>query len=205
MAHKDWVQPFYQIVDDAAWLERLLPLGLKLVQLRIKDQPEDVLRQQIAKAKQLCAAYQAQLVINDYWQLALELGCDFVHLGQEDLDTADISALQHANVKLGISSHDEDELERALSKDPDYIALGPIYPTILKAMPFGPQGVERISEWKAQMGDLPLVAIGGFKPELAHGAYAAGADCVSVVTDVLLHQNPEARLQTWLEVAKTHG
>ena len=192
---------FYQIVDDARWLERFLPLGLKLVQLRIKEQPEAELRAQIRDAIALCRAAGAALVINDYWRIALDLGAEWIHLGQEDLDEADLSAIRAGGLKLGISTHDGPELARALAATPDYVALGPIYPTILKKMRFAPQGLERIGRWKDEIGALPLVAIGGMTVERARGAYKAGADSICVVTDVLLRDDPEARLKEWLEAA----
>ncbi len=193
--------PFYLIVDGAHWLERFLPLGLKLVQLRIKDRPEAELRQEIAQARDLCAAAGCQLIVNDYWRLALDLGCDYIHLGQEDLDEADVPAIKQAGLRLGISSHDRAELRRALSLEPDYIALGPVYPTILKAMRWDPQGLERVGVWKEAIGSLPLVAIGGLTVERAPAVFAAGADSCSVVTDVLRAEDPEARLSAWLETA----
>ena len=192
---------FYQIVDDARWLERFLPLGLKLVQLRIKDQSEAELRAQISAAQTLCREAGAALVINDYWRLALDLGAEWLHLGQEDLETADMAAIRASGLKLGVSTHDEEELARALAIQPDYVALGPIYPTILKKMRFAPQGLERIKIWKHKIGDTPLVAIGGMTVERAPGAYAAGADSVCVVTDVLLNEYPEERLKAWLRCA----
>ncbi|MEO1190996.1 MAG: thiamine phosphate synthase [Pseudomonadota bacterium] len=191
---------FYLIVDQAGWLEDFLPLGVKLVQLRVKDQPDAVVRAEIAKARDLCAAAGCQLVVNDYWRAALDLGCDYLHLGQEDLDDADLAAIRAGGLKLGISSHDKRELERALSLDPDYVALGPIYPTILKAMRWDPQGLDRIGIWKQRLGDLPLVAIGGLTVARAPGVLAAGADSCCVVTDVLRADDPKARLQEWLEV-----
>lgn len=196
------LDPFYLIVDDASWLPRFLPLGLKLVQLRIKDRPEAELRAQIAEARAACAEYGCQLVINDHWRLALDLGCDFVHLGQEDLDDADVAAIRRAGVRLGVSTHDERELTRALALTPDYIALGPVYPTILKAMKWAPQGVEKVTGWKAKLGKVPLVAIGGLSVERAPAVYDAGADSICAVTDVLLAENPEARLTQWLGLAE---
>jgi thiamine-phosphate diphosphorylase len=193
------LDPFYLIVDDAAWLERLLPFGVRLVQLRIKDSPEDELRRQLRRAKALCEKFSAQLVVNDYWRLALDEDCDFVHLGQGDLDGADIPALRARGVRLGISTHDEAELKRALALDPDYVALGPIYPTLLKPMTFAPQGLERIGAWKQKIGATPLVAIGGLTPERARLALEAGADSACVVTDVLRHADPEARTREWVE------
>ena len=125
---------FYPIFDDSSWLERLLPLGVKLVQIRVKDKSINDVREQLIHARELCETYNSTLIINDYWELAIELGCDWVHLGQEDLDEADIGALKKRGVKLGLSTHDQDELDRALTFEPDYIALGPVYPTILKKM-----------------------------------------------------------------------
>lgn len=192
------LDPFYLIVDRASWLPRLLPQGVKLVQLRAKEMDEAELRREIATAREVCARFGAQLIVNDYWKLAIELGCDFVHLGQEDLAEADVPAMRRAGLKLGISTHDEAELEAALLAGPDYIALGPVYPTILKKMRWAPQGVERVRQWKARIGDLPLVGIGGLNLDRAAGVRQAGADSLAVVTDVLLNDNPEARAREWV-------
>ncbi len=194
------LDPFYLIVDSCQWLQRLLPLGVKLVQLRAKDLSDAEARTEIAQAKALCAQHGAQLVVNDYWQAALDLGCDYVHLGQEDLETADVAALKKAGIRLGLSTHNEAELARALECAPDYIALGPIYPTILKKMPWAPQGLEKITLWKHKIGTIPLVAIGGFTIERASGAFQAGADSVAVVTDVTLNADPEQRVRDWLRL-----
>ena len=191
---------FYPIFDDVSWLRRMLPLGVKLVQMRLKDQPEDALRAQLSEARDLCRAHGAALVVNDHWQLAIELGCDWVHLGQEDLDDADVAAIRAAGLKLGVSTHDKAELARALALQPDYVALGPIYPTILKKMKWHQQGIEKLSVWKALVGDIPLIAIGGMSTERAPGAFEAGADVVSAVTDITLHDDPEGRVKAWLKV-----
>jgi len=127
--------------------------------------------------------------------------CDFVHLGQGDLDGADLPALRRAGVRLGVSTHDDAELERAQRLRPDYIALGPIYPTLLKVMPWAPQGLARISEWKRRVAAVPLVAIGGLTLERLPGVFAAGADVAAVVTDIVRDANPEARARAWLAVA----
>jgi thiamine-phosphate pyrophosphorylase len=192
----------YPIVDSAAWVKRLAPLGVRLVQLRIKEQPQERVRGEIREARACCAAAAMQLIVNDHWQLALEAGCDFVHLGQGDLDGADVTALRRAGVRLGVSTHDEGELSRALALQPDYVALGPIYPTLLKAMPWPPQGLERITQWKRRIGAIPLVAVGGLTLERLPGVFAAGADVAAVVTDIVRHLNPEARVREWLNAAR---
>jgi thiamine-phosphate pyrophosphorylase len=191
----------YPIVDSAAWIVRLAAMGVRLVQLRIKEQSEEQLRVQIENARDRCQAAGVQLVVNDYWRLALACGCDFVHLGQGDLDGADIPALRRAGVRLGVSTHDDAELARALALRADYVALGPIYPTLLKAMPWRPQGLARLTEWKRRIGAIPLVAIGGITCERLDGVFAAGADVAAVVTDIVRASDPEARLRQWLAVA----
>ena len=192
------LHPFYLIVDDSKWLERFLPLGLNLVQLRIKSVDDKLLRNEITRSIELCSQAGATLVINDYWQLAIDLGAKYLHLGQEDLVAADIKAIRKSGIKLGISTHSDQELATALEHDPDYVALGPIFPTTLKKMKWQPQGIDKIAIWKQQIS-CPLVAIGGITVERAQEVFSAGADSICVVTDVLFHSHPETRVTEWLE------
>ncbi len=194
---------FYPIVPNCAWLARLAPLGIKTVQLRLKDAAPDEVQREVLMAVKLAATYDMQLIINDHWQAAIDAGAAYVHLGQEDLKAADLPAIKQRAIKIGISTHSEDELEIALRAAPDYVALGPIYETKLKAMAWAPQGLDRIRHWKAKIGDLPLVAIGGITPERAGGVIAAGADSVAVITDFLTAPHPEARVSLWLDWAQT--
>lgn len=189
---------FYPIVPDLAWLERIVGLGVRTVQLRLKEAEPKEVRRQIAASLALTRRHGCQLIVNDYWREAIELGADYVHLGQEDLAEADVGALKRAGLRLGISTHSEAELALALAAGPDYVALGPIYETKLKAMKWAPQGLERVTAWKKAIGALPLVAIGGITPERATGVVAAGADCVAVITDFFTHSDPEARIREWL-------
>ena len=193
---------FYPIVDSADWVLRLVGAGAKLVQLRMKDLGAFEIARDIERAKNMCESAGAQLVVNDFWREAIEAGCDYVHLGQGDLDTADVKAIRRAGMKLGISTHDHAELDRALSDDPDYVALGPIYPTLLKQMPWAPQGLERIGEWKTLVGARPLVAIGGLTLERAILCLKAGADSAAVVTDVVRAEDPEARAKEWIAATR---
>lgn len=196
------MERFYLITGHVSLLELLVPQGVKLVQLRIKDEPEAEIHRQIARARDVCAVHGAQLVVNDYWQAALDLNCNFIHLGQKDMDSADFAALRRAGVQFGLSTHDEAELDCALSHDPAYVALGPVYETLLKKMKWAPQGLDRVTRWKAMTGNIPLVAIGGLTPERAPGVLQAGADSVAVVTDVMQASDPEARVREWLEVCR---
>jgi thiamine-phosphate pyrophosphorylase len=195
---------FYPIVDSADWVARAVALGVRLIQLRIKDRSLNYIRQHIRRARASAGGGTGtMLVINDYWQLAIEEECDFVHLGQEDLDSADLTAIRHHGLRLGVSTHDHAELARGLSVDPDYVALGPIYPTKLKSMSWAPQGLERIAEWKRRVAPRPLVAIGGLTVERAGAVLSAGADVAAVVTDVTLNADPDHRIQEWLSITSS--
>jgi thiamine-phosphate pyrophosphorylase len=191
----------YPIVDNAEWIAQLGPVGVRLVQLRLKGHPQVTVAAQIRRAQGLCASFGIQLIVNDHWQLALAAGCDFVHLGQGDLEGADLAALRRAGVRLGISTHDEHELERALALAPDYVALGPIYHTTLKVMPWAPQGLARLGQWRRRIGALPLVAIGGVTLARLPEVFAAGADVAAVVSDILGAQDPPTRARQWLDAA----
>ena len=193
---------FYPVVPDADWVTRLVSVGTRLIQLRIKDQPDGEIRRQVRQARQACAAAGAQLIVNDYWQAAIDEGCDYVHLGQEDLADADIVALRRAGLRIGVSTHDHAELEKGLSIDPDYVALGPIYPTKLKQMPWAPQGVARLAEWKRLVGQRPLVAIGGLTLERARLCLAGGADVAAVVGDVVNHADPLGQARAWIAATR---
>ena len=199
---------FYLIVDSTQHLQAFLDEGLRTVQLRIKDcstaEQEASIRSEIRLAKKLCDRFDCQLIINDYWKIAIDEGCDAVHLGQEDLDTAVIEQIKQGGIKYGLSTHDKAELARALALKPDYIALGPIYATLLKKMPWRPQGLEKLARWKIAIGSTPLVAIGGFTPDRAMAAYEHGADSVCVVTDVAQHNDPVERVKQWLSLTSTN-
>ena len=203
-ANASGLDVFYPIVPDLAWLERLVPLGVKTIQLRLKDAPPERVHREISESLKVCTRYRCQLIVNDYWREALDIGADYIHLGQEDLASADVPAIKAKRVRLGISTHSHDELAIALAAGPDYVALGPIYETRLKVMKWAPQGLDRLADWKARTDNLPLVAIGGVTPERADGVMAAGADSVAVITDFFTHADPEGRVRQWLRWAERH-
>ncbi len=159
---------FYPVVDTVAWVARLALLGAGTIQLRAKELNDSEALQMVSDALEVIKGTAAKLVVNDYWRAAIVAGAKHLHLGQEDLAAlapADLTAIRDAGLTLGLSTHDDDELETALRAKPDYIALGPIFPTTLKSMRFAPQGIPKITEWKKRIGDIPLVAIGGIKLE----------------------------------------
>lgn len=194
-------QKIYPVVDTAEWVNRLGAAGARFIQLRVKDYAPDKLLAEIRQGHQYAKQHGVCLVLNDYWQIALDEGIDYLHLGQEDLDTADLAAIRKAGIRLGLSTHSHEELDRALACDPDYVALGPIWPTRLKKMAFGPQGVEKLTEWKKLIGDLPLVAIGGISFDRLRVCLDAGADSVAAVSDFTQHADPEGQVKGWLAEA----
>ncbi|MGH6826185.1 thiamine phosphate synthase [Methyloceanibacter sp.] len=191
------LDPFYPVLPDAAWVARIASEGAKFIQLRVKDMPPHAIKTEIAQALKVASAHGCQLVVNDYWREAISLGANFVHLGQGDLAGADLGTIREAGIKLGVSTHSVDELDNALAADPDYVALGPIYPTKLKMMPWRPQGLGRIQEWRSKIA-CPLVAIGGITLERAPEVLAAGASSAAVVTDIVMSDDPEQRTRDWI-------
>ncbi|ABE40655.1 thiamine-phosphate pyrophosphorylase [Rhodopseudomonas palustris BisB5] len=195
---------FYPVVDSIAWVKRLAALGVGTVQLRAKDLDDGAALQLVTDALEALQGTDTKLVVNDYWRAAIVAGAQHLHLGQEDLAEADLHEIRSAGLTLGLSTHDDAELETALAARPDYIALGPIFPTTLKSMRFAPQGIPKITEWKKRAGRIPLVAIGGIKLEQAEEIFAAGADSIAVVSDVTQNPDPDARVRAWLDaVAET--
>jgi thiamine-phosphate pyrophosphorylase len=192
--------PFYPVVDSVDWVARLARLGVGTVQLRKKDLAPGAALTLVRDALAATAGTDTKLVVNDYWQAAIDAKAQHLHLGQEDLADADIPAIRRAGLTLGLSTHDDAELENALRFDPDYIALGPIYPTTVKTLRFDPQGLERIGLWKQRIGNRPLIAIGGITLERAPAVFAAGADSVAVITDVTGSDDPDARVRAWLKL-----
>src|SRR6202043_2959393 len=190
---------FYPVVDSVAWVARLTKLGVGTIQLRAKELDDARALQIVTDALAVTEGTPTKLVVNDYWRAAIVAGAKHLHLGQEDLVDADLGAIREAGLTLGLSTHDDEELDNALRARPDYIALGPIFPTTLKSMRFAPQGIPKITEWKKRIGNIPLVAIGGIKLEQAREIFAAGADSIAVVSDVTQNPEPDARVRAWLK------
>jgi thiamine-phosphate pyrophosphorylase len=200
MSAEALLHPFYPIVPDFGWIARIVPLGVRTVQLRLKHAGPDEVRRQIGDSLEVCARYGCTLIVNDYWHEAIDCDSKFLHLGQEDLAAANLAAIRAAGLKLGVSTHSHAELSTALAADPDYVALGPVYETTLKKMPWAPQGLDRLRDWVETAG-RPVVAIGGITLERAPAVYATGVASIAVVSDVIASPDPARRVVDWLRLA----
>lgn len=191
----------YPVVDSVQWIERLLDAGVRTLQLRIKDRRDEEVEADVVAAIALGCRYNARLFINDYWRLAIKHQAYGVHLGQEDLQSTDLDAIRTAGLRLGVSTHDDIEIDIALAARPSYIALGHVFPTQTKQMPSAPQGLEQLARHVERLADYPTVAIGGISLARAPAVIATGIGSIAVVSAIT--QAADWRLATaqLLEIA----
>ena len=175
----------YPVVESADWVKKLVDEGIKTIQLRVKEADQDLIQQHLQSAMSTVANKPVHFFVNDHWEMAIEAGAYGVHLGQEDLHDANIKQISEAGLRLGVSTHSYWELARALAVNPSYIALGPIYETTSKQMPFSPQGIERLQQWVDLLnGHYPIVAIGGINVERAEQLRKTGVGSVAMITAI---------------------
>ncbi|EPN9529497.1 thiamine phosphate synthase [Cronobacter malonaticus] len=191
----------YPVVDSVEWVTRLLDAGVRTIQLRIKDKTDAEVEADVAAAIALGQHYHARLFINDYWRLAIKHQAYGVHLGQEDLQTADLNAIRNAGLRLGVSTHDDMEIDVALAVRPSYIALGHVFPTQTKQMPSAPQGLAQLAAHVKRLGDYPTVAIGGISLERAPAVLETGVGSIAVVSAITLAPDWRGATQELLELA----
>lgn len=192
----------YPVVDSIEWLEKLLPLGVEIIQLRVKNQTDDVLDDMIGQAVALGKKFNARLFINDYWQLAIKHGAYGVHIGQEDLLDADLEAIQASGLRLGISTHGCYEFLLAQQLTPSYLAVGAIFPTNTKDMTGQIQGVDNLAHLLKLTTDIPVVAIGGINHERAQQVWATGVDSIAVVTAITKADDYQSSVQQFKDIFK---
>lgn len=190
---------FYPIAPNFSWLKRLVGAGARSVQLRVKNKALENVKEEVKKALAFSKKNFFYLFVNDYWKIAVKYSAYGIHLGQGDLETVDWESVRSSKIRFGISTHSYVELAHALSYSPSYIALGPIFPTTAKIMPFSPQGLLRISIWKSLIS-VPLVAIGGINLKRAEAVLKAGAQGVSCIKDIIKDPFPERRTKEWLNL-----
>ena len=187
----------YPVVDSSAWVEKLLPQGVKCIQLRIKNSPQTRVVAEIKRSVLLANQYAATLFVNDYWQLAIRLGAQGIHLGQEDLQGADIEQIQRSGLYLGVSTHCYYEVATAHALNPSYIACGPIYATTSKEMSFQPQGIQQLQRWRRTL-HYPLVAIGGITSARLPEVLKTGVEGIALISAITQADNPLTATQQLL-------
>ncbi|WP_075183597.1 thiamine phosphate synthase [Pantoea sp. 1.19] len=195
----------YPVVDSPKWIERLLAHGVRTLQLRIKDRADRQVGADIAAAVALGRRYRARVFINDHWRLAVQHGAYGVHLGQDDLDVADLHAIHSAGLRLGLSTHDDAELDRALACRPSYIALGHLFPTQTKVMPSAPQGLAELRRHLTRLQQIPTVAIGGISLARAPEVLATGVGSIAVVSAITAADDWQRATATLLALAGSGG
>ncbi len=182
---------FYAVVPSADWVARMVDAGANTVQLRNKSHIGSSLYREIERSVAYAKDSPTQLFINDYWWEAVDCGAYGVHLGQEDLESADLVMIQSAGLRLGVSTHSSEELALALSVKPSYVACGAIFPTKTKTMPTQPQGLDKLRQYVLQAGSTPTVAIGGIDLSNAPDVLATGVSSLAVVRAVTDAAEPE--------------
>jgi thiamine-phosphate pyrophosphorylase len=182
----------YAVMPDADWVKRMVDAQVPTVQLRLKSEDRTLIRKQIAECVKVVQGSKTLLFINDYWQEAIEAGAYGVHLGQEDIEAADLDAIRSEGLRLGLSTHGYAEMVSADRYCPSYIAMGAVFPTNLKKMPTAPQGLGRLYQYAKLMSHYPLVAIGGIDEGSIHAVAQSGVGSVAVVRAINGASDPKA-------------
>lgn len=185
----------YPIVDSLSWLEKLIGYGVKTLQLRIKN--KETLDDEIKEAIKLAKKTNTLLFINDHWEQALRYQAQGIHLGQSDLDTADIKAIHEGDLYLGLSAYNKEEIQRALLYSPSYLGFGPIFETSSKSLNVAAKGIDELKYWKQKL-NLPLVAIGGIQLEQIHDVLSTGVDGIALISAITKAKDPELATRTLL-------
>ncbi len=196
--------PLYPILDAEALARAGISLavaasslrdaGITLVQYRDKAAADNQVLAAMRLLRQTFPPGRSTLLLNDRVGLCAAAGADGVHLGQEDMPAREARELLGPRPILGLSTHNEAQLRRALAEGAaDYVAIGPVFATTSKQNPdpvVGPEGVARARE----LTDLPLVAIGGIALERGRSVLDAGADAVALISALLPPPGPTAAL-----------
>jgi hydroxymethylpyrimidine kinase/phosphomethylpyrimidine kinase/thiamine-phosphate diphosphorylase len=200
LALSDTKLGLYPVVDSLYWLKRLLPLGLNIIQLRLKNKTDIELEALIIAAIAISQPYKTRLFINDYWQLAIKHRAYGVHIGQEDLQNTNLTKIQQSGLHLGISTHGCYEFLLAQQLQPSYLAIGAIFPTKTKNMSGQIQGVENLQQLLKLASNIPVVAIGGINHQRAERVWQTGVDSIAVVTAITESENAEIAVKQFQHI-----
>jgi len=198
--------PFYAMADTLnrpelsfqGLTDDLCAGGVRLLQLRVKQQPTRDFVALATEVQRICRRYQCTLIINDRVDIALAVEADGVHLGQEDLPLAAARKIVGREKIIGVSTHTAQQALTAEQEGADYIGFGPLFGTTTKATGYTARGLEQLQEIRQQVR-IPIVAIGGITAERAPAALQAGADAVALISDIVLAPDIQYRVKTLLQ------
>ena len=185
----------YGVMPDADWVKRMVDAELPTVQLRFKSEDRKKIHKQIREAVKAVKDSKTLLFINDFWREAIDEEAYGVHLGQEDLEIADLDAIREAGLRLGLSTHGYAEMAYADQFCPSYIAMGAVFATNLKRMPTSPQGLGRLYQYVKPLSHYSLVAIGGIDQDSIRAVAKSGVGSVAVVRAITEAADPKAAVR----------
>ena len=192
----------YGVMPDADWVKRMVDAEIPTVQLRFKSEDRNKIKKQIRESVKAAQDSKTLLFINDYWQEAIDAEAYGVHLGQEDLETADLDAIRASGLRLGLSTHGYAEMAYADRYCPSYIAMGAVFATNLKKMATAPQGLGRLYKYAKLLSHYPLVAIGGIDQDSIHAVAKSGVGSVAVVRAITQAKDPKAAVKQLQELMR---
>lgn len=188
---------FYPILDAGLLLraglsiegfaQELRDAGIRFLQYRDKDAPDDLLLQRAALLRRIFPPSDSCLILNDRVALVNSSRYEGVHVGQEDISPSDARAIVGPGVLIGVSTHSEQQLLAAADGPADYVAIGPVFATLSKQVPDPVVGIEGVRAARA-ITAKPVVAIGGISRANCAAVIEAGADSVGVISDLIPRQ-----------------
>jgi len=176
---------------------QLMGAGVRLLQYRAKTVAAREMLETATQLAGLARAEGATFFLNDRPDLAYLAGADGVHVGQDDLGVEEARRIIGADRRVGVSTHNREQFERAVATSADYVAIGPIFRTTSKTNPDPVVGTELIRQLRP-LTKKPIVAIGGIALEQAAEVIQAGADSVAVISDILSASDPAQRAGLFL-------
>ena len=196
----------YPVVDRAYKLEALYQVGITTAQLRVKDMSGEILENEIIDAIKISEKYDARLFVNDFWKLVIKHGAYGVHLGQEDIQEADLQAIFEADIRLGISTHTPQEIDIAMKFEPSYLAIGPVFEPISKELTYDLVGIILLKRW-AENVNYPVVAIGGITIEnIKEVVETKAISGIAMISGVLVDDHVSKKMtKTLMEVFEQYG
>ena len=197
------ISRFGWAVEDLA--RACLDGGARFLQIRAKPLPAGPLLQLTDRIVRLAAPCQALVIVNDRADIARLAGAHGVHVGQDDLSPDAVRRAFGSSVAIGLSTHDVDQIARALEQPIDYLAVGPVYATRTKETGYDPVGLELVRAARQAAADrgVPVVAIGGITLDRAVEVIESGAASIAVISDLFTGNDPETRTRAFVERLET--